>query len=416
MKYKLYGDGVHDDTKAIQEMIDGGACEVSLPVPEKFYLISAPLELPSNFRLVLPRFAEIRLADNSNCVMLKNKMVRCNARRLSSEAYEKPIQAHLWGYIDDFAPDAPCRNIEVCGGIWNCNNQGQLPNPERMKEFPVREFYGCGMLFYNVTNFTIRALTVKDPSQYGIAMDTVSYFRVEDITFDYNDGNPYPINMDGVHLDGHCHYGVIRNLQGTCYDDLVALNAHEGSRGDITDIQIDGIFAHYCHSAVRLLLVGQQVRNISISNVYGNYYQYCVGISKFYPGENTGKYDGITIERIYASKAMPARKGDFQHPPSVDYAFPLIWVQEDTRVGSLSIKELHRREKTLPKDTIYIGENSQIDWLVIDNITTENETGEPMPLLHNKGIIKNLSMKQVCANGDEVLVNEGEILGSDHEI
>jgi hypothetical protein len=69
----LYGDGIHDDTLAIQEMIDSGKCEVSLPVPDKYYLISKPLELPSNFRLVLPRYAEIRLAKGSNCVMLKNK-------------------------------------------------------------------------------------------------------------------------------------------------------------------------------------------------------------------------------------------------------------------------------------------------------------------------------------------------------
>ena len=29
---KLYGDGIHDDTDAIQEMIDSGCCEVVLPV------------------------------------------------------------------------------------------------------------------------------------------------------------------------------------------------------------------------------------------------------------------------------------------------------------------------------------------------------------------------------------------------
>ena len=46
--YTLYGDGIHDDTNAIQEMIDSGVCEVILPAPKKFYLISKPLELPSN--------------------------------------------------------------------------------------------------------------------------------------------------------------------------------------------------------------------------------------------------------------------------------------------------------------------------------------------------------------------------------
>jgi len=70
---KLYGDGIHDDTSALQELIDSGICELCLPVPEKFYLISKPLELPSNFKLKLPRYAKVKLAANSNCVMIKNK-------------------------------------------------------------------------------------------------------------------------------------------------------------------------------------------------------------------------------------------------------------------------------------------------------------------------------------------------------
>ena len=61
MKHTLYGDGIHDDYPAIQEMIDSGVCEVSLPVPQKHYLISKTLVLPSDFRLVLP-YAEIKLA------------------------------------------------------------------------------------------------------------------------------------------------------------------------------------------------------------------------------------------------------------------------------------------------------------------------------------------------------------------
>lgn len=36
--FKLYGDGVHDDTNAIQEIIDSGICEVCLPVPKNIIL------------------------------------------------------------------------------------------------------------------------------------------------------------------------------------------------------------------------------------------------------------------------------------------------------------------------------------------------------------------------------------------
>ena len=75
------------------------------------------------------------------------------------------------------------------------------------------------MLFYAVRNLKLSSLTLKDPVHWGISFDRVSYFTAEDITFDYNLGNPYAINMDGLHFNGNCHYGVIRNLKGACYDD-----------------------------------------------------------------------------------------------------------------------------------------------------------------------------------------------------
>ena len=81
-RYKLYGDGVHDDQPAIQEMIDSGACEVSLPVPAKHYLITKPLTIPSNFKLKLPRFATIKLADGANCFLLQNRAVEKSGKRL----------------------------------------------------------------------------------------------------------------------------------------------------------------------------------------------------------------------------------------------------------------------------------------------------------------------------------------------
>lgn len=31
--FTLYGDGIHDDAPAIQEMIDNAGCELSLPNP-----------------------------------------------------------------------------------------------------------------------------------------------------------------------------------------------------------------------------------------------------------------------------------------------------------------------------------------------------------------------------------------------
>ena len=398
MLHKLYGDGIHDDTAAIQEMIDSGRSEVALPAPEKCYLISKPLELPSNFRLVLPRYAEIRLADGSNCLMAKNKWVAdYDPDRLPKDLDDLwgGVCKHLWYYVNEYSPDAITENIEICGGIWNCNNLNQLPNPERTEGFGPYGYTGEGMLFYGVKGLKLSSLTIKDPVHWGMSFDRVSYFTVEDIAFDYNLGNPNSLNMDGVHVNGNCHFGVIRNLKGATYDDMVALNAHEGSRGPITNIEIDGLFAETCHSAVRLLTVADDMRNIHISNVYGTYYQYCIGITKYYPGETTGVFDGINIDHIYASKAR--REGIHPYPHSTVY--PFVYIQEEIKASYLTIKDVYRREYNIPIDTIWIGKGAVVENLILDNIVTENHTDSEMPFFTNLGEVHRLVSANLIQDG-----------------
>lgn len=380
----LYGDGIHDDYPAIQEMIDSGVCEVVLPIPKEHYVISQTLQLPSNFRLSLPRYAQIRLADGANCLMLGNKMSKSYAKRLPEDL--NPLCRHLWYYVDEYSLEQVAENIEICGGIWNCNNLRQLPNPEQTEGFGPKGYTGEGMRFYNVRNLKISDITLKDPVHWGISLDRVSYFTVENITFDYNLGNPMAINMDGVHVNGNCHYGRIQNLKGACYDDLVALNAYEGSRGPISNIQIDGLFAEDCHSAVRLLAVTDDVEHIHISNVYGTYYQYCIGLTKYYPQETIGAFDAITIEHIYASKA----KRDGIYPWQDSYIYPFIYFQEDIWAKNVSIRDLYRKEYNIPVETIYVGKGARVESLVLENLVTENHTDGQMDLLCVYGEIKHL--------------------------
>ena len=405
LEYTLYGDGIHDDTDAIQEMIDSGVCEVSLPAPKKCYLISRPLMIPSNFKLKLPRYAEIKLADGANCFMLQNKTVQKKAERLRKGF--TPLLEAFWRFYDLFSPEKEdaCHDFEIEGGIWNFNNKNQRPNPAYTKEMGEDGYLGHVMLFYNVRNFRISNLTIKDPANYGVMIDTGSYFTVENIVFDFNFGNPIAVNMDGIHLNGGCHYGVIRNLKGACYDDLVALNAHEGSGGDITHIEIDGLFAENCHSAVRLLTVNQKVEHITISNVFGTYYQYCIGFTKFYPGETTGFFDSISLENIHSSKSkrLPIQEA---HMGNKGYHFPLIWIQGDTVVKHLSIDHLSRCEYENPIDTICIEKNATVHSLSIRDCKLENHTDSPCAMFVNHGQIKQLRLEGMA---EDEIENDGRI-------
>ena len=403
--YTLYGDGIHDDYPAIQEMIDSGVCEINLPAPQKNYLISSTLILPSNFRLTLPRFAEIKLKDGANCLMVQSKTVLSHKERFRETDPEK--YRNTFYYINEFSPEEEdsTQNIEICGGIWNFNNLNQNDNPQLTNVFEPKGYLGYGMLFFNTKNLKLSSLTLKNPVNYAVSLDKVSCFTVEDITFDFNYGKSIAINMDGIHINGNCHNGVIRNLKGACYDDLVALNADEGTDGDITNIEIDGLFANDCHSAVRLLTVKRNLKNISISNVYGTYYQYCIAISKFYKGETEGYFDGITLRNIYTAKA---EKLPIYCKTPNSYVFPLIWIQGECHVKNLKIDTLHRREYNVPVESFFVGENATVENMIIDNITVENYTESEIPFFVNNGDIKYLNLKNIRPK-NSLIIGDGNI-------
>lgn len=389
---KLFGDGIHDDTEAIQKLIDENI-EISLPQPEKYYLISKALEIPSNRRIILPRFAEIRLAPMSDCPMIKN---------VTADEKSDVCPLQFFEFVNRYSGKAEhrIRNIEIIGGIWNYDNKNQRANPFITEDYgPNGDYNGIPFLFYNVENLRLSSLTIKDPVTFGAILDRVDYFTVDNITFDYNYGNPCAQNMDGIHLDGNCSFGYIKNLKGACYDDLVALNAEEGSRGPIRCIEIDGIFAEDCHSAVRCLAVSCEVENIHISNVYGTYFQYCIGLTRYYEGDKRGIFDGIYIDGIYASKAprYPVyNKGD-------SMAYPLIFIEGGNLIKNIKISRLFRKEKVLPIETVYVGEDAVVENLALEDIITENLTDSPeMPTLVCDGKIEKLSASDIRENNKEI--------------
>ncbi len=390
MKHILYGDGIHDDTAAIQELIDS-SCEVILPAPDKFYIISKPLELHSNFRLILPRFAEIRLADGSNCVMLKNVTV---------ENYDKRADSCLFSFLDKYSPDAPCENIWVEGGIWNFNNKGQSPNPLSVGRYDIPYYSGFGMLFYNVRNLSLSSMTLKDPVNFSVTLDTVSYFKVENITFDMNEGNLYQSNMDGIHIDGNCHHGHIEKLYGTCYDDIVALNAHEGSSGPISDITIKGIYTDKSYSAVRLLSGWEKssINNVHISDIHGTFYHFCVAFMRYYDTGERGVIENVTIDNVYASKSD---RNLVKFPVVNNYKkYGIIDIESDVNIKNLSVSNLHRREFITAEPTLWFFENSTVDNLTLNNITSENRTdAESMPIAVFDADVVNLGYDGLFEDG-----------------
>lgn len=396
MTHKLYGDGIHDDYPAIQQLLDSGASLVYLPVPQKNYVISKTLKIHSNQELRLDRFTRIKLADNANCTMLEN-----------GEVAE-------WN-----------ENIKVSGGIWDMNHENQAPNPlhfpteatngisvfkymeehtewKRDKRMPYTAYTGMCIVFSSVKRLIISDLTIYNPVLFGIDISYTEDFTVENICFDYFEGSPKLWNMDGVHIEGYCKNGYIHNLKGACHDDTVAITSDDVVHGPIENIVVDGIYGQNSHSGVRILSVKNPLRNVHITNVFGTYYTYAVVLSKFHfhrPGR--GHYENITIDHIYASICEGTKD-------VVGNEYPLVWIGREIDVDSLYLSHIFRNETHNPIPTIRIDRDTTVNNLYISHLKQTNETDKQMPVLENNGTVENLVFDNIISN-EELIANNGEI-------
>jgi len=383
----LYGDGIHDDTLAVQSLLDTRASEIALPAPKDHYCISKTLVIHSCQTLRLPATARIRLLPHSDCPMITN--------------------------------EEDGHDICVVGGIWDYDNVNQRPNPIVRGEFIPNHhsgdpnlvmryddrYLGIIMRFSRAQRLVVRDLTLKNPVTFSMQLGAVTHFTVENIFFDQNLVEPVTDNMDGIHIDGFCRFGLIRNVQGTCHDDIVALNADDCYDGPIEDIQIDGIMGRDSLRGVRLLSIKYPVKRVSISNVFGTFYQNAIGLTYFFPRNERGTMEHISIRNVFAQNAprLPiyGKKGP--------HNFALIWVDGDLDIDHLTIENVFRKEELGKIETIRVCKNARIGRMSVKHLEHNNQTGEPVPMMINEGHIGKLFLYDVECGGDGMLLNRGTI-------
>ena len=289
----------------LQGLLDKGG-EVYIPGGD--YVIAKTLKIGSNTSLRLAHDAVIHLADGANCVMIENEGLHEHRRH---------------------------RRIHVSGGTWDGNNANQVRGKGTSHHLAEDDtfFTGVALRFVGVDDLVLEKMTLKDPESYSMLIADLDRFTVEHITFEHNLLRP---NMDGVHVNGPARFGYIHDIKGATNDDLVALNAgedvlwhHEGLH--ITDVEVDGLYADCGYTAVRLLSSNGELRNVSISNIFGTYRFYAVSFTHhdLHPGAPV-LLENVTVSNVYASKPtwMPDPEKTFYYAPSYQYYAqrePLLW-------------------------------------------------------------------------------------------
>ena len=156
---------------------------------------------------------------------------------------------------------------------------------------------------------------------------------------------------------------------------------------------VDGVFSVGCHSAVRLLSTGGDVRNITIRNIHGTFYRYAVGLTHFFAWTDRprGRFDNIVIENCAVAKCL-------QPSNCVAKLAPMEVVRIEGRldVGSVRISGLVRDESEVPEvPTIGVGRGAKVESLVIRDSTQVNRTDRPMTFLRNDGEVKCLDVERI---------------------
>lgn len=369
-KMKLYGDGIHDDTYAIQAMLD--KCG-TVKIPDGRYLITKPLIIHSDTHLILSPLATLRLADGANCSLLDN---------------------------DGLYSDETNVNITIEGGIWDGNHMAQerqkIPNESRPgdenedkfcdKQVYISNIYTVFMVrLVHTEHLQVKNLTFKDPTSFAIHIADSRYFNVENITLDFDLLKP---NMDGVHIQGPARFGKIRNIFGNANDDHVALCANgtirsEITHGDIEDVDIDGIYCDNGYTGVRLLSRGDAIRNIHISNIHGEFRFYAVSLTHHYPirEDKPILLENIHISDLYVSKSRA--EGFENHRKAMENG-ALVWLEKGINCRNVTVENVYRNERNpyTVAPTVRIDENVHADNFALKNICN-TFVGEPLASVEN---------------------------------
>lgn len=365
----LYGDGIHDETLALQEMLD--CCGIVTVDKPGTYLVSKTLKIHSNTKFILSPGAKLLAAPLSKCALIENE--------------------HFEGGGRD-------ENIEIVGGIWdgNCDAMGldAYYETEHRLDVPYdpKLFKGKLIRFAHIDRIVLTRMTVKDPVSYGIQIGDVYGFVVRDVFFDYN---WHFGTTDGVHINGPAHDGVIENLAGTTNDDLVSLTTYdephaEVTKGPIENVYIHNLTAHNGYSAVRLLSgENDPLRAVRVDGIYGTYRHVAVVISNHNQRPGRVWFDQIVIENVYASKSDTPLTPECHIKWDTHFDNePLLAFEHESICGSVTIRNVHRhQEKSTNSPMFAFSKTCSIDRLVLDNIYQTTAEGVTAPIWLNKGAV-----------------------------
>lgn len=367
------GNGVADDTTALQAALTAGAGGMVRGRPGKTYLISAPLVVSSGTTLDMTG-CTIRLKAASGVNMLQNAAVVATGTRDS--------------------------NIVVRGGLWDRGANGGTDTGNHT------------LRFRRVDGLVVSDLKVVSTNgKYSVNLGDVNDFTVERVRFD--------VFSDGVHVNGPATRGLIRDIKGTTGDDLVALTAtdyasYNDVSGDITDIRIEDLYGDACQKALVKLLAGPTTRilRVAVDGVRGDTPAHLVGIGDPATGTTALEMADISFRNLHPSSCAyianignetirDIRFDDVSWPSTA--AGAMIRVGNPCTIGRLSVSAVRATNSSTSLNVVDV--SGTVGDLIIDDVHAAfaDTTGGRVLALQGSGSIARLSASNIhVVNGAEL--------------
>ena len=202
--YNAYGDGVHDDTAALQAAINACAIGQAVYIPEGTYYISGPLGLKSNMavRGAGPDKTKVIQHSNSNIFTMigRDSYAYANAVSGYTKGSDTVVVDDATGFqVGDLVrldqlndPDL----VTSAGTSGNCNWCGRLNGGRALKEDAlVKEINGTSIKLNHPLYFTFKS--AFDPELGRQSREPIRYAGVEDL---YIESAPEATEGSGVFL------------------------------------------------------------------------------------------------------------------------------------------------------------------------------------------------------------------------
>ena len=364
----LYADGMHDDTLALQELLD--QCGIVTIDKPGTYLVSKTLIIHSNTRFILSPGAKLLAAPLSRCALIEN---------------------------EHFAGGGRDENIEITGGIWdgNCDEMGLDANYEtahRLDDpYSPDLFKGKLIRFAHIDRLMMTRMTVRNPVSYGVQIADAYGFVVRDIFFDYN---WHFGTTDGIHINGPSFDGVIENLCGTTNDDLVSLTAYDEPHAEVTLGNIENIYIHNLtarngYSGIRLLSgENYHLKNIRIDGLYGTFRHHALVMGNHNGRPGSCWYENLVIENVCCTKSNIALGPECHIKWDRNFdACAHFYFERDCICGNVTMRNIHRHLDFTSQSPLFrFDEVCSFERLVLDNVHQSGKDGATAPIWCAKGL------------------------------